>query len=82
MLIAAAQQQSVHYTSVQSSGSDHVVQVADVGLDQGIQRITCTCNGQLGHVTVLVTGGNAYVLGDTFGLINYMGYNSDAATTY
>jgi hypothetical protein len=82
ILDAGEQQQSVHYISTASSTSSHVVQVADVGPGQGIQRITCTCKGQLGHVTVLVTGGNAYVLGDTFGLINYMGFNADAATTY
>lgn len=76
MLIAAAQQKSVHYTSVQDCGctsAAHIVQVTDVASNQGIQRITVTAGGQTSHVTVLVTGGNAYVLGDSFALTNYMG---------
>jgi hypothetical protein len=82
MLIAGEQQRSVHFSSIQSAGADRVLMTVDAGVTQGIQRITCTCNGQLGHVTVLVTGGNAYVLGDTFGLTNYMHYKSDAVANY
>jgi len=82
MIVAGKAQESVHYTSIQNAGVDRVVMSADVAATQGIQRITYTSNGQTGHVLVAVTGGNAYVLGDTFTLINYMGYNAAAAASY
>ena len=85
MRVAGEQQRSVHYTSVEECGcasAAQITQAADVAADQGIQRITVTAAGQTGHVTVLVVGGSAYVLGDAFALTNYMGYKPDAAATY
>jgi hypothetical protein len=82
MLSAGEQQRSVHVTSVQSVGTERIVELADSGSTQGIQRITFTYNAQIGHVTVLVIGETAYVRGDSFTLTNYMRYRPDAATTY
>jgi len=82
MIAAGKKQESVHYTSIQNVGTDRVVMSADVAATQGIQRIAYTKNGQTGHVLVAVTGGNAYVLGDAFTLVNYMGYNAAAAAAY
>ena len=86
IITAAGQQQSFRATSVQSGcacgNTDRISQVTDVATNQGSQQITYTSNGQTGHVTVLVTGGNAYVLGDAFALTNYMGYKPDAAASY
>jgi hypothetical protein len=83
MLLAGQQQHSVHYVSVQQCGcAARIVEVTDAGATEGIQRVTVSSAGQIGHVTVLVTGGGAYVLGDVFSLVNYMGYKPEAAATY
>jgi hypothetical protein len=82
MLAAGERQQSVRVGSVQNEGAGRIVQVTDAGRTQGVQQITYTNSGQTGHVTVLVTGGNAYVVGDAFTLANYMGFNADAAAAY
>ena len=86
MIAAAGHQRSFRSTSLQTGcgcGVDErISQVTDVAANEGIQRITFTADGSTGHVTVLVIGGTAYVEGDSFALVNYLGYKPDAATAY
>jgi hypothetical protein len=82
ILAAGRAQHSVHYVSDARLGPLHVVQVADVGPTTGIQRITYTRAGKAGKVTVIVSGRTAYVRGDVFALVNYMGFKPAAAATY
>ena len=82
ILVAGEEQHSVHYVSVQTSGPDRIVEVADAARTEGIQRITYTQGGQTGKVTVLVTPASAYVRGDAFALAKYMGYAEAASVVY
>jgi len=86
MLLAAGQQGSFRYTSTQigcACGADErVTQVTDVAATEGSQRITVSGNGQTGHVTVLVTGGSAYLKGDAFALTTYMGFKAASVPAY
>src|SRR5690349_4500560 len=72
ILSAGRAQHSVHYVSDARLGTLRVIQVADAATAQGIQRITYVKAGHSGHVTVIVSGRNAYVRGDVFALANYM----------
>ncbi len=80
---AAGSRQSVHYVSTGDYGGLQVTQVADVGVRSGIQRITVKDGASSGSVTVIVSGGNAYVRGsDVFVLVAYMGFDPAAAPKY
>ena len=76
---AARAQHSVHYVSTAQLGTTRVVQVSDVATAKGIQRISYTKSGTTGHVTVIVFGHSAYVRGDAFALVNFMGFNPAAS---
>jgi hypothetical protein len=78
-LAAARAQKSVHYVSAQSSPGRNVRIVGDAAIDRGIQRITFRKGATTGHVTVLVVADTAYVHGDAFTLMNYMGLSSSYA---
>jgi hypothetical protein len=82
IIAAARAQHSVHYVSTAQLGTTHVVQVADVAAAKGIQRISYTKSGTTGHVTVIVSAHRAYVRGDAFALVNYMGFNPAASAKY
>jgi hypothetical protein len=82
MLAAARTQHSVHYVSNGHFGPARIVQVGDVGDGKGIQRITFNPGGQTGHVVVIVAAGKAYVRGDAFTLVNFMGFNAAPAKKY
>jgi len=56
--------------------------VGDAGVSQGIQRITFSKAGTTGHVTVIVSANTAYIRGDAFILVNYMGFKAVAAAKY
>jgi hypothetical protein len=81
-IAAASAKQSVHYVSVSKLGANAETMVGDATLDRGIQRITFTQGGTTGHVTVVVVKAVAYVRGDAFTLINYMGLSSAQASRY
>ena len=82
ILAAGRAQRSVHYVSTARSGAIRVVAVADVGATKGVQRITFSKAGATGHVTVVVSARTAYVRGDAFVLVNYMGFKPAAAAKY
>jgi hypothetical protein len=82
-LKAALAESSVHYVSTGGYGDVHVTQVADVGVRSGVQRITVRAGRSSGLVTVIVSGGNAYIrASDVFVLVGYMGFNPQAAARY
>jgi len=82
IVAAGRAQHSVHYVSTGRSAALQVVSVADVGANSGIQRITFSKAGTTGHVTVVVSTGTAYVRGDSFVLVNFMGFKAPAAAKY
>jgi hypothetical protein len=82
IVTAADAQRSVHYTSDGNYGKVEVSFVADAGVDSGVQQITYRKGGTTGHVTVIVTGDTAYIRGDAFTLLNYIGFKSSAALDY
>jgi hypothetical protein len=82
ILAAARAQHSVHYVSSASLGNSHVSQVGDAGATQGIQRITFRTAGKTGHVTVMFVANSAYLRGDAFTLVDYLGFTAGAAAAY
>jgi hypothetical protein len=79
---AAAAKSSVHYVATSNiAGNDEVI-VGDAALGRGIQRITFTKGGTTGHVTVLVVSSTAYVRGDAFTLVSFLGLTSAQATQF
>ena len=82
ILAAGRAQHSVHYVSTAQLGTLRVVQVGDVGAVEGIQRITYQKARTTGHVTVIVSARSAYIRGDAFALVNYMGFNAAASAKY
>jgi hypothetical protein len=82
IVAAASAQASVHYTSTTDFGAEQVSFVGDAGLVDGSQTITYTKSGKTGHVTVIVSGGAAYIRGDAFTLKNYIGFAAAPATDY
>ena len=84
-IAAMRAQRSYHYVTHQvqpSNGGAHVTMVGDASPTEGIQRITFSKGSHSGHVTVLVTANTAYIRGDAFTLMNYMGFPATAAATY
>ena len=79
---AARSERSVHYVVVARPGVARVSLVGDAAVSQGIQRITYGRGSKTGHVTVIVSADTAYVRGDAFTLVNYMGFKAPAAATY
>jgi hypothetical protein len=82
VISAAGAQHSMHYVSTSVVVPIRITQVADVGVDRGIQRITYRHNGRAGRVTVIVVGGAAYVRGDSLALVSYMGFKPGAAAKF
>ena len=82
ILAAARAQHSVHYVSSASLGNSHVSQVGDAGATKGIQRITFRTAGKTGHVTVIFVANSAYLRGDAFTLVDYLGFKAGAAAAY
>jgi hypothetical protein len=82
ILAAARAAHSVHYVSSASLGASHVSQVGDAGATQGIQRITFRNAGKTGHLTVIFVANSAYLRGDAFTLIDYLGFKAGAAAAY
>jgi len=78
---AARGERSVHYVT-QTAGNGAVVIVADVGRTRGIQRIRYATGGKVGHVTVIVANGTAYVHGDAFTLHGFLGFSQAQAARY
>lgn len=76
----AEHQHSMRETShvLQSDGSV-VSFVTDIGLTEGIQRITYQKSGVVGHLTIEVVGGRAYFNGDSFSLVNFFGFTALSA---
>ncbi len=82
ILAAARAERSVHYLSTSSFGDVGVTQVCDVGLTRGLQRIIYRKGGSIGRVTVLVAAQTAYIRGDAFTLVNYMGFKAAPSAKY
>jgi hypothetical protein len=82
ILAAARAQHSVHYVSSASLGNSHVSQVGDAGATQGIQRITFRTAGKTGRVTVMFVASSAYLRGDAFTLVDYLGFKAGTAAAY
>jgi hypothetical protein len=78
-LSAARTQKSVHYVSQQTGSGVRVTMVGDAAVNEGRQLITFQKGSQVGHVTVLVVANTAYVRGDAFTLMNYMGFPAATA---
>jgi hypothetical protein len=79
ILAAARAQRSVHYVSATSIGVVRIHMVGDAGRTTGIQQITFRKGTQMGHITVIVSANTAYVRGDAFTLVNFMGFKAAAA---
>lgn len=82
ILAAGRAERSVHYISATSIGAVRIHMVGDAGTTKGIQRITFRKGAQTGHVTVIVSASTAYVRGDAFTLVNFMGFKAGAAVKY
>jgi hypothetical protein len=82
ILAAGRTQQSVHYVSSSVTPKTSVTIDARVGLSAGVQRITFTKSGKVGHATVLVSASTAYLHADAFTLRNYMGFKAASSTHY
>jgi hypothetical protein len=79
---AAAARNSVHYVATSKIAGNSEVIVGDAALGRGIQRIAFTKGGTTGHVTVLVVANTAYVRGDSFALVAFLGLTTVQATQY
>src|SRR4051794_12587165 len=79
---AGLAQKTVHYRVDAQLTNMKLVQIADIGANAGIQRITLTRSGGPGHVTVIVAGANAYIRGDARTLVEYMGFKSAGAKRF
>jgi hypothetical protein len=79
ILAAARAERSVHYVSATSIGVVRIHMVGDAGATKGIQHITFRKGTQMGHITVIVSANTAYVRGDAFTLVNFMGFKAAAA---
>lgn len=82
IVAAARAERSVHYVNVGALGVVRVEIVGDAGIARGIQRITYRRAGKQGHVTVIVSSNTAYIRGDAFTLVNYMGFKAVPAAKY
>jgi hypothetical protein len=82
VLAAGDAQRSVHYVTTASYGGADIRQVGDAGITRGIQRMAFRKGARTGHVTVIVAAHTAYVRGDAFTLVNYMGFKSAPAAKY
>jgi hypothetical protein len=82
ILAAVRAEHSVHYVSSASLGDFHVSQVGDAGATEGIQRFTLRNAGKTGHMTVMFVAGSAYLRGDAFTLVEYLGFKASAAAAY
>lgn len=82
ILAAARAERSVHYATAGRYGVVRVSFVGDAGVTRGIQRITYRKDTRTGHVRVIVSANTAYVYGDAFTLVNYMGFTAAQASKY
>lgn len=82
MRSAARSQHSLHYVSVSSAPGHEIRIVADVGMKEGIQRITLTDHGQTGPAAVIVSGRKVYIRGNVFTLQVYFGFKALRAKLY
>ena len=82
ILAAGRTERSVHYVTAISIGAVRIHVVCDAGGTLGIQHVTFHKGKITGHVTVAMSGSTAYVRGDAFTLVNYLGFKPDAATQY
>lgn len=73
---------AVHYVSTATTPQGRVVIAGDAGAASGTQRITFTRNHRTGHVTVVVAGDAAYIRGDAFTLVDFMGFAAGPARKY
>jgi hypothetical protein len=81
-LVSAGRESSVHYLSVGAGGNIKETQVGDAGVRVGIQHITIHKGTKSGQVTIIVSTGGAYVRGDAFALVSYMGFKTAGAAKY
>jgi hypothetical protein len=81
-LKAARAQHSVHYVGTASVGNISSTTVGDAASDRGVQYVTYRAGGHTGHVTVRVVANTAYVKGDAFALVSYVGFSAAQATKY
>ena len=79
---AAGSQHSLHYVSVSSAPGHKIRIVGDVGMKEGIQRITLTDHGQTGPAKALVSGRKVYIQGNAFTLQVYFGFSALKAKFY
>jgi hypothetical protein len=82
VLAAGRAERSVHYVAEPLAGHLGVSLVADVGRTRGIQRITYRARSGSGHVVAEVVGHVAYLRGDAFTLVHYLGFKATPAKTY
>ena len=79
---SAAAKNSVHYIASSNISGNAEVIVGDAALGHGIQQITFTKNGRTGHVTVLLAATKAYVRGDAFTLVQFLGLTPAQASQF
>jgi hypothetical protein len=79
---SAAAKSSVHYVVDSKIAGNTELMVGDAALGRGSQRITFTKGGTTGHVTVLVVANTAYVRGDSFTLVQFLGLTPAQAAQF
>src|SRR2546426_659936 len=79
-MAAARAQRSVHYVMSAMGAGAGVTITGDAAADRGVQEIEYHRGARSGHVTVRVVANTAYIRGDAFTLVNYMGFNAADAT--
>jgi len=82
IIAAARAKQSVHYVSASNDGTSQITIKADAGRSEGIQQVAFRKGGKTGHATVIVAGKTAYLRGDSFTLVSFIGLPSPGAAKY
>jgi len=79
-IAAVRTETAVHWVSRVRSGAYSISLVTNAGMVDGVQTMTVTSGGQTGHVTAILMGPVAYVMGDEVGLRAALYFNPTAAS--
>ena len=82
MIAAGKKQHALHYVTTSSAGKFSSRMVADVAADRGIQRVSFRSGSRSGRATVVVAHRTAYVKGDAFTLVGFMGFKAKPSAKY
>jgi hypothetical protein len=79
---ATKQQSSFHFVETANQGSSRVSVIGDVGRTSGDEHVTALDGTHVGHLTLLLAGGTAYVQGDVAGLESFTGLSAKLSAKF